>query len=338
MDTWYRTDDTVVTVCTEVEALSQKDAYLLLFENKKTKIKNPSNGNSNSTRFPVLRFPTAFSCPITGKRNRYELENNENERTERTVNKNGNNNKRGVGVGAIKINKNEIKIMEQCKTLDDVPIYNVYDQNTHEYDNAHSVYQSANSHLERHRDSDDSDLNERGKFKILYRATSTDNDDNNNNYDNDDFNNHNNNTYKNNYSNAYKSIYNNNNNNKVIAENKIQNNYQNKNKEKEKDKRIMKVREESYKTNTVKNTEKENEKENEKRKRQLDENSENRIENEEKNKKQKSNNSTALRSSVLTQSFIYSKLITLGKLTKLGAENVLKSVKKIIFEPDEPDV
>jgi hypothetical protein len=337
MDTWYRTDDTVVTVCTEVEALSQRDAYLLLFENKKTKIKNPLNGNSNSTRFPVLRFPTAFSCPITGKRNRYELENNENERTERTVNKNGNNNKRRVGVGAIKVNKNEIKIMEQCKTLDDVPIYNVYDQNTHEYDNAHSVYQSANSHLERHRDSDDSDLNERGKFKILYRATNTDNDDNNNNYDNDDFNNHNN-TYKNSSSNTYKSIYNNSSNSKVVADNKIQNHYQNKNNEKEKDKRIMKVREESYKTNTVKNTEKENEKENEKRKRQLDENSENRIENEEKKKKQKSYNSTALRSSVLTQSFIYSKLITLGKLTKLGAENVLKSVKKIIFEPDEPDV
>jgi hypothetical protein len=315
-DTWYRTDDTVVTVCSEVEALSQKDAYLLLFENKKTKIKTKTQalGHLNSNRFPPLRFPiSAFSCPITGKRNRYDLENTENERMERTVNKNGN--KRRVGVGAVTENRNEVKMIDQFKTLDDVPIYGVYDHNTHEYDNPHNVYQSANSLLERKRESDLSDMNERAKFKILYHATNTINENNHNIYDNNNY--HKNNNYKD---------FNNNNDNRITNNNQY--------KDKEKDKRIIKVREEPYSASTNTNTEKEKEK----RKRQLDENSENRKENDEQNKRQKSNNNTALRASVLTQSFIFSKLITLGKLTKLGAENVIKSVKKIIFEPDDTDV
>jgi hypothetical protein len=307
-------------VCSEVEALSQKDAYLLLFENKKTKIKTKTQapGHSNSNRFPLIRFPTtpfsAFSCPITGKRNRYDLENTENERTERTVNNNGN--KRRIGMGATVENKNEIKTIDRFKTLDDVPIYSVYGQNTHEYDNPNSVYQSANSHLERNRENDSNDIHERAKFNILYRATNILNEKNYN------YNNHsNNNNHK-----ATNNFY----------DSRMTNNYQNKYKENKKDRRIIKVREEPYNANTETNTENENEKE--KRKRQLDENSENCIENEEKNKRQKSNNNTALRASVLTQSFIFSKLITLGKLTKLSAENVIKSVKKIIFEPDDTDV
>ena len=123
---------------------------------------------SGSTTIPTSAL---FSCPITGKRNRNDI--GENTENERLINKNGNKRR----VSTILENKTEKKIIEKFSTLDDVAIYNVYDKNENEYDIAgNSAYQSANNHRDKHSNTANSEreLNEIGKFKILYRSTNTD--------------------------------------------------------------------------------------------------------------------------------------------------------------------
>ena len=85
-DTWYRTDDTIVTACDETEALTQKNAYLLIYENTKIKSfekkkensisinSSPKRNFQNSNNSNLTTMSTSpFSPPLTLPLNAFNL-------------------------------------------------------------------------------------------------------------------------------------------------------------------------------------------------------------------------------------------------------------------------
>ena len=76
IDTWYRTDDSIVTECKEKDVLNQKDAYLLFYEKKKVNSHTTATQSNRASAFTAPTFSTSFPHSTILSNADYMIKNN----------------------------------------------------------------------------------------------------------------------------------------------------------------------------------------------------------------------------------------------------------------------